>query len=171
MPARVAAVRREAQPALQRNQCSVFHSISRNMFQIKVAAARTMRVNLKAARHAPRVKPALARMATPRPRSIHAVQEIQDAVAMGSKTINASALRTDHRAPYLPLLSTAQNIENRTRGQDFACAKIRRRNFWPRSRNISSRQTWPHLPPMRRISNLFPINSWTSPRPSAIIPP
>src|ERR1700723_375045 len=58
-----------------------------------------MRVSLKTGGHSPRIKPPLAGVATPRPRSIHTVQEIQDAVAMRSKTINASALWTDHRTP------------------------------------------------------------------------
>lgn len=99
MAAGIAAIGRKSKPALQHNHRPGFHSLARNMFQVEVAASRTMSVALERGGHAPAVESVIASMAPPRPQANHTGYEIEYATSMRSKTIGATTLRTNHRHP------------------------------------------------------------------------
>jgi hypothetical protein len=63
----VTAIGGKPQPALHRDHGSSFHALARNMFEIEVPAAWTMRVALEYSRDTPPVKTAVAGVASPGP--------------------------------------------------------------------------------------------------------
>ena len=65
--ARVTTVGRKAEPALHRNHRSGFHALARDVLEVEVSAARTMRVALEDSRHTPTVEPVVAGVAPPGP--------------------------------------------------------------------------------------------------------
>jgi hypothetical protein len=76
MAARIATISGKAEPTLYGNQSSELDAFSRDVLEIEITAARAVRVALKARRHPPGVKPAIAGMTAPRPQTAHAIQEV-----------------------------------------------------------------------------------------------
>jgi hypothetical protein len=98
VPAWIAAVRREAEPALECDHRAGLHTLARNVLKIEIAAARAVRVQRKCGGHLPRVKPQLARHTAPWTRPCEAGDKIHHAPTVRPVTLSASAARTDHFA-------------------------------------------------------------------------
>ena len=65
----VAAVCGKPQPALHKNEGAGFHSLPRDVLEVKISAAGTMRVALQTGRHPPGVKAPVATVASPGPQT------------------------------------------------------------------------------------------------------
>jgi len=63
----VTTVGGKTEPALHRNHRSGFHPLARNVLEVEVSAAWTMRVTLENSGHTPTVESVVARVASPGP--------------------------------------------------------------------------------------------------------
>jgi hypothetical protein len=82
LAARIAAVGRKTQETFDCDEGSSLHAVSRDEFEIKISALRTMDVAREWHRHAPSIKAALACVATPGSQARERGDEVQWAVAV-----------------------------------------------------------------------------------------
>jgi hypothetical protein len=92
----IAAVSGNATPARYAHQGSLPYSIARNMFEIKIATLGAVCIIRKCDGHAPGIKSSIARMTSPRPEPGKRAEKVRNPVAVGTKTIRAAALWTNH---------------------------------------------------------------------------
>ncbi len=94
--ARVAPIRRITQPAFQRQQTPLLDALSRNVLKVEVSAPRAVGISNKRKRDTPGIESPVARVASPRLQSNQCANGIEHGVPMGSETICATALGTNH---------------------------------------------------------------------------
>ena len=100
-PAGIAAVGRQPQKSPQAQEHSVFDSFAGNSLQIKIAAARTVRVTQKHECDAPGIESPVAGAASPGEDSRGAECEVGETAPVRAETVCTPALRTDHPAVHL----------------------------------------------------------------------
>lgn len=98
LAAGIAPVSGKIQEALERDHRPVFHAIARNMFEVEISASGAMRVAREGEGHACPVEPKVAGVASPGLQIEYGEDEIDGSASMRTKTVRASALRTDHQA-------------------------------------------------------------------------
>ena len=96
LPARVTSIGRNAQPAFQGHEGSLFHAVARDVLEIKISAPRAVRIIRKPHGHPPGIKSMVAGMASPGSEACDGTHEVRYAVTVGTEAIGASASRTDH---------------------------------------------------------------------------
>ena len=82
--------------ALQEEKSSGFHAVTRNPFEIEIAAPGTVNETRERNRDQMTVKAAIAGMATPWLELRHCEEEIDGSAAMRPEAVGATALRADH---------------------------------------------------------------------------
>ena len=76
-----AAIRGKSKQAFETDESPLFHTPTREWFEIEISASRAMGVGRKGDRHAPRIEPAVAGVAPPGPQPDKCAEEIQYASA------------------------------------------------------------------------------------------
>jgi hypothetical protein len=112
--ARIATVGGKSEPALQQYEGSLFHSFTRDMLDIEIAAARAVREAFQDGSDAPGLKAVFAAVAAPGAQAGATEEEIKGSIAVRAKTIVTATLRTDH----VYSGRVAQNTEKAGPGQD-----------------------------------------------------
>jgi hypothetical protein len=95
----IAAVRGKTKPPLHGDESAGFDAFAGDVFEVEVAAARTVRVHGIRGGHLPTTEALLATETAPRTQTGQTGGKIKHAAAVRPVTFNASAPRTDHRAP------------------------------------------------------------------------
>jgi hypothetical protein len=110
----VAAVGGKAQPAFHKDEGAVFDAFAGDVLEIEIAAAGTVREAFEDGSNTPGMKSPLAAVATPGAQAGRSEHEVENSVAVRTKTIVTATLRTNHRYSEC----VAQDTEKRVRGQD-----------------------------------------------------
>jgi hypothetical protein len=111
----IAAVGGKPQPSLHKNEGTVFDAFARDMLEIEISAARTVREAFQDGGDTPGMKSPLAAVAAPGAQADRSEHEVENSVAVRTKTIVTATLRTNHRYPE----SVAQDTEKRVGGQEM----------------------------------------------------
>jgi hypothetical protein len=106
LPARITAVSRKSEPAFDGEKRALLHALTRYRLQIKISAFGAVGIAHKPERNAARIKPPVARMASPGFQPGELRNDIERSIAMRTEAIATAALRANH-FPGFPLFSRA----------------------------------------------------------------